>query len=55
MKVNSYWLIGVEQRIYASVNYAIFGSDNGFSSIRYQAIIWTTNGILLTGHQWLFR
>ena len=34
-------------RIYASVNYAIIGSDNGLSHLRLQAIIWTNTGILL--------
>ena len=32
-------LIGAEWQIYASVNYAIFASDNGLSSGRWQAII----------------
>ena len=30
-----------------SVNYAIVGSDNGFSSARHQAIIWINAGLLL--------
>ena len=38
-----------EGRIYASVNYAIIGSDNGLSPARRQAIIWTNAGILLIG------
>ena len=39
-------LIDTEWHIYASVKYAIFGSDNGLSPIRYQAIIWTKAGLL---------
>ena len=31
----------VEWRIYASVNYAIIGTDNGLSHVRCQSIIWT--------------
>ena len=38
-----------EWPIYASVNYAIIGSDNGLSPGRRQAIIWTNVGILLSG------
>ena len=40
-------LIEAELCIYASVNYAIIGSDNGLSPGRRQAIIWTNAGILL--------
>ena len=36
-----FWFIEAELRIYASVNYAISGSDNGLSPVRCQAIIWT--------------
>ena len=43
------YLIEAEWRIYASVNYAIIGSDNGLSPGRRQAIIWTNAGILLIG------
>ena len=32
-----------------SVNFTIIGSDNGLSSDRRQAIIWTNDGILLIG------
>ena len=32
--------------IYASVNYAIVGSDKGLSPARRQPIIWTINGLL---------
>ena len=35
--------------IYASVTYAIIGSDNGLLPGRHQAIIWTNGGILLIG------
>ena len=41
-----YCLIEAEWRIYASVNWAIIGSDNGMSPGRRQAIIWTNAGIL---------
>ena len=33
--------------LYASLNWAIIGSDNGLSPVRRQAIIWTNDGILL--------
>ena len=33
--------------MYASVNPGSFGSDNGMSPIRRQAIIWTNTGLLL--------
>ena len=36
-------------RIYASVDEAIIGSDNGISSIRRPAIIWTNVDSLLIG------
>ena len=42
-------LIEAERRIYASVNYAIIGSDNSLSPIRCQAIIWTNAGIVSIG------
>ena len=42
-------LIEAEWRIYASLNRAIIGSDNGLSPVRRQAIIWTNVGILLIG------
>ena len=50
-------LTGAEWRIYASVKYAIIGSDNGLSLVRRQVIIWTTDGLLSVGplgnkHQW---
>ena len=35
--------------MYGSVNWVSIGSDNGLSSIRRQAIIWTNGGILLIG------
>ena len=35
--------------IYASVKYATIGSDNGWSPIRQQVIIWTKTGLLLIG------
>ena len=41
--------IEAEWRIYASVNWAIIGLDNGLSPGRRQAIIWTNDGILLIG------
>ena len=37
-------LIGAEWLIFASVNLAIIGSDNGLSPIRHQAIIWSNAG-----------
>ena len=37
-------------RKYASVNGVSIGSDNGFSPIRLQAIIWTSAGLLSVGH-----
>ena len=39
-------LIEAEWRLYASVNYAIIGSDNGLSPVRWQPIIWTHDGLL---------
>ena len=36
------------RRKYASVNYAIIGSDNVLSPVRRQAIILTSDGLLLT-------
>ena len=41
------WLIEAEWRIYALVNYAIIGSDNGLSPVWHQTIVWTSAGILL--------
>ena len=35
--------------IYASVNYAVIGSDNGLSPVQRQAIILTHAGLSLTG------
>ena len=32
--------------IYASINQAIIGSDNGISPVKYQAIVWTNADIL---------
>ena len=40
-----YELIEAEWRIYASVNWATIGSDNGLSPGRRQAIICTSAGI----------
>ena len=47
--VYGHWvkLIESKWRIYASVNYAIIGSDNGLSPGRGQAIIWINAGTLL--------
>ena len=42
---NLCWLIVAEWRIYASVNSAMIGSNNGLSPGRRQAIIWTIAGI----------
>ena len=42
-------LIEAEWRIYASLNWAIIGSDNGLPPVWRQAIIWTNAGILLIG------
>ena len=39
-------LIEAQWRIYASVNYAIIGSDNGLSAVRRHPIIWTNDGLL---------
>ena len=36
-------------RIYASLNWVTFGSDNGLSPIRRHAIIWTNEGMSLIG------
>ena len=36
------------RNMYASVIYALIGSDNGLSDVR-QAIIWTNAGMLFTG------
>ena len=46
-QINSY--IEAEWCIYASV-YTIICSDNSLASGQHQAIIWTNDGILLTGH-----
>ena len=35
--------------MYASVNWAIIGSDNGVSPVRRQALIWTNARMLLIG------
>ena len=40
-------LVEAEWRIYASLNLAIIGSDNGLLPDRHQAIILTNAGILL--------
>ena len=42
------WLFN--SSIFASVNHAIIGSDNGLSPGRRQAIIWFNDGILLITH-----
>ena len=42
-------LIEAEWRIYASLNWAIIGSDNGLSPVRRQSIIWTNAAIFLIG------
>ena len=42
-------LILAKWLIYASVTYAIIGSDNGLLPGRHQPIIWTNAGILLIG------
>ena len=44
-------LIEAERRIYASVNWAIIGSNNGLSPVRHQAIIWTNAGLFSIRHQ----
>ena len=41
--------IEAEWCIYASVNYAIIGPDNGVLPLRRQAIVWTNAGIWLIG------
>ena len=41
--------VGIQHMADASVNKAIIGIDNGLSSDRRQAIIWTDAGILLIG------
>ena len=40
----------VKWHIYASVCYAIIGSDNGFSLAWYQAIIWANAGSSFIGN-----
>ena len=42
-------LFEAEWRMYASVNCAIIGSDDGLTPGRCQAIIWTNAGMFLTG------
>ena len=42
----------MEWRIDASVNRAMFGSDNGLAPGRRQAIIWSNAGILVIGPLW---
>ena len=44
---NSTWLIEAEWCLYAFVNSAIIGSDDGLLPDRYQDIIWTNARILL--------
>ena len=39
-------IVDAEWRIYASVNYAIIGSDNGLSPVRPQPMISTNDGLL---------
>ena len=39
-------LTEAEWRIFASVNWATFGSNNGLSPVRRQAIVWTNTDIL---------
>ena len=46
-KVNE--LISPYYHIYASVNWAIIGSDNGLSPILYKAITWTNAALLSIG------
>ena len=46
---STYYLIEAKWCIYASINYANFGSDNGLSPVRRQSIIWTNAGILKAG------
>ena len=36
--------------IFTSLNYPNIGSDNGLSPVRYQAISWTSAGLLFTNH-----
>ena len=40
---------GREMHIYALVNQATFGSDNGLSPVRRRAIIWTSGCVLIIG------
>ena len=42
-------IISTEWRIYASINWAIIGSDNGWSPVHCQAITWTKAGVSLNG------
>ena len=44
-----HWRIYPECHIYASVNWVSFGSDNGLSPNRHQAIILTNAGLLSIG------
>ena len=53
-------IIEAEWRIYASVNLAIIGLDNGLSPDWHQAIIWTNTGInyseiLIDVHKFSFK
>ena len=43
-------IIEAEWPRYASINYAIIGSDNGLSPVWRHAVIWTNDGLLLIGH-----
>ena len=43
------YLIETEWRIYASVNYAIIGSENDLSPVRCQAFVWTNDRSLSIG------
>ena len=44
----SHYVIVAKWQIYASVNWATFGSDNCLVPGRHQAIVWTNAGVLLS-------
>ena len=42
-------LTQAESHMYASLDYAIIGSDNGVAPVRHQTIIWTNADVLSIG------
>ena len=43
------WLVKANWLIYASIYWAIIGTDNGLSPVRSQAIIWRNTDLMLAG------